>query len=135
MIIYATSLKGISPEKLHGFFVGWPKPPTPETHLKMLNGSSHIQLAIDSETGTVVGFLNAISDGVLAAYLPLLEVLPEYQKRGIGGELMRRMLKSFDKYYMADLICDEDMVPFYEQFGLKPFRAMSQRLFDHQNGE
>jgi len=135
MITYATSLKGITPEKLHGFFVGWSKPPSPETHLKMLNGSSHVVLAIDNDTDKVVGFINAISDGVLAAYMPLLEVLPEYHKQGIGAELVRRILKMFDKYYMTDLVCDEDMRPFYERFEMVPFRAMGLRRYDHQDRE
>jgi ribosomal protein S18 acetylase RimI-like enzyme len=135
MIIYATSLQNITPDKLHGFFVGWPKPPTPETHLKILNGSSHIVLAIDNDTRLVVGFVNAVSDGVLAAYMPLLEVLPEYQKRGIGAELMRRILAMLDGFYMADLVCDDDLRAFYERFGMRSFLAMGRRQFDRQHGE
>ena len=34
------------------------------------------------DAGRVVGFVTAISDGVLSAYIPLLEVLPEYQGAG-----------------------------------------------------
>lgn len=29
----------ISPNQLTGFFVGWPSPPTPEEHFKILKGS------------------------------------------------------------------------------------------------
>ena len=35
------------------------------------------ELALDKDT--VVGFATATSDAVLSAYIPLLEVLPEYQ--------------------------------------------------------
>ena len=96
-------------------------------------------LAINSETGKVVGFVNAISDRVLSAYVPLLEVLPEYQGRGIGGELVKRLMAELEGLYMIDLCCNEDMIPFYEKFGLvaastMPVVSMIRRDFDHQDG-
>ena len=87
MISYTDTVAGITPDRLQGFFVGWPNPPSPETHLEILQGSSNFVLAIDDETGNVVGFVSAVSDGVLSAYIPLLEVLPSYQNRGIGTAL------------------------------------------------
>ena len=74
----------IEPQQLRGFFVGWPSPPSLATHLKSLNQSQYVVLALDERTGNVVGFITAISDNVLSAYMPLLEVLPEYQNRGTG---------------------------------------------------
>jgi hypothetical protein len=79
MISYTDSVAGITADKLQGFFVGWPNPPSPETHLKLLANSNYIVLAVDDETGNIVGFITAISDGVLSAYIPFLEVLPAYQ--------------------------------------------------------
>ena len=40
----------------------------------------------------MIGIGTAVSDGVLAAYLPLLDVLPEFQQRGIGSTLAQRLL-------------------------------------------
>ena len=54
----------------------------------------------------------------MSAFIPLLEVLPEYQRRGIGSELVRRMLLLLADTYMIDLCCDEELVGFYERFGL-----------------
>jgi ribosomal protein S18 acetylase RimI-like enzyme len=71
------------------------------------------------EPERVVGFVTAISDGVLSAYVPLLEVLPEYQGRGIGTELMRRLLARLEDLYMVDLCCDTDLEPFYRRLGLQ----------------
>lgn len=133
MIRYQTNLKNIN-VSLIGFFVGWPKPPSPETHLKILVNSSHIVLAIDDSTNQVVGFINAVSDKTLSAYLPLLEVLPKYQKQGIGAELVNRMLEQLKDFYMIDLVCDENLVPFYNKFGLKKFSAMGVRNFNQQAG-
>jgi ribosomal protein S18 acetylase RimI-like enzyme len=94
-------------------------------HLRILEGSEAVVLATDPGAGDrVVGFITAVGDGVLAASIPLLEVLPEYQGRGIGTELVQRMLARLGDRYMVDLSCDEDVVPFYERLGLTPYRAM-----------
>ena len=121
MIRYAEDAADVRPEQLRGFFVGWPVQPSPERHVQMLRGSSHVVLAYEGDR--VVGVVTAISDGVLSAYVPRLEVLPEYQGRGIGTELMRRLLAQLERLYMVDLACDEELVPFYERLGLRRWDA------------
>ena len=75
-------------------------------------GKQNIIVALDGDTA--VGFITALSDGVNSAFIPLLEVLPEYQSHGIGSELMRRMLIKLDDITNIDLTCDADMQAFYE---------------------
>lgn len=135
MIIYTGNLDNIDSIELSGFFVGWKEYPSPEKLLAILKNSNYIVLAIDDESGKVVGFINTISDGVLSAYIPLLEVLPQYQGRGIGSELVKRMLKNLDGYYMIDVVCDESVQKFYEKFGLKKHSAMIIRNYDKQTGK
>ena len=134
MIIYIDSAIGLTPDRFQGFFVGWPDAPSPETHLKLFRGSDHIVMAIDQETTNVVGFVTAITDGVLSAFIPFLEVLSDYQGQGIGEELLRRMLDQLDGLYAVDLICDLGLQPFYAQFGMKPATGMSMRRYKHQSG-
>lgn len=122
--MYTDSIEGITEDQLYGFFVGWAKIPSPSVHLKVLQNSDFIVLAKDSESGKVVGFINAISDHVMTAYIPMLEVLPEYQSKGIGSELMRRMLEKLKGMYMVDLLCEPEMQLFYERFGMKKTTAM-----------
>jgi ribosomal protein S18 acetylase RimI-like enzyme len=121
VIEYVTDAADVEAGQLRGFFVGRPKPPSPERHLEILRGSSHVVLARDGER--VVGFVTAVSDGVISAYIPLLEVVPEYQGRGIGAELVRRLLAELGGLYMVDLCCDEDVVAFYERLGLERWDA------------
>lgn len=131
---YQRSLEGVTADQLHGFFVGWPNPPSAATHWRLLQGSQHFVLALDEATGQVVGFITAISDGVLSAYIPHLEVLPAYQGRGIGSELVRQLLDQLRELYMVDLICDPELQPFYERLGLRPWSGMVLRNYDRQSG-
>ena len=129
MIEYTDSLEGVEPPQLEGFFVGWPSPPSPERHLELLRGSAAVVLARDGDA--VVGFVTAISDGVLSASIPLLEVLPAYRGRGIGSELVRRLLAALDGLYMIDLSCDAELEPFYARLGFRPLeRGMGIRNYE-----
>lgn len=134
MITYTTSLKDVSPEMLYGFFVGWPNPPSPEKHFKLLSNSYKTVLAIDETCHRVVGFINAISDEILTAYIPLLEVLPEYQNQGIGEQLVMRMLNELKDIYMVDLLCDEELQPYYERLGMLKAHGMMVRNYKSQSG-
>ena len=134
MITYRYSSEGVRPEQLQGFFEGWPNKPSPETHLRLLESSDEVVLAVDEETGAVVGFITAITDRVLSAYIPLLEVLPQYRGRRIGRELVRRMLGRLDGLYMVDVLCDAHLVSFYERFGMRGATGAMLRNYDMQSG-
>ncbi len=98
-------------------------------HLRLLRASSHVVVARDAD-GAVVGFVNALSDGVLTAYIPLLEVLPAHRARGIGSELVRRLLDAIGDLYMVDVMCDDDVFSFYEQFGFVRASGAVLRRYD-----
>ena len=112
MIHFLDKPDSITPEQLKGFFAGWPNPLAPETHLRILQGSDAVVLAFDDATRQVVGFVTTISDGVLAAYIPLLEVLPAYQGQGNGTQLVERMRTKLAHLYTVDLLCDAALQPF-----------------------
>ncbi len=133
MIAYTDSLEGVTPEHLVGFFEGWPCPPCPERHLAILQGSAHVVLAIEPEPFRVVGFITSISDGISSAYIPHLEVLTEHRGAGIGSELVRLMLEKLQHLYMVDLMCDEDVQPFYEKVGMRPYQGMIYRNYRRQS--
>jgi GNAT superfamily N-acetyltransferase len=132
MITYVETAAGIRPEQLRGFFGHWSTQPSPEDHLRLLLASDLVVLALDASTDAVVGNITAITDGVSCAYIPHLEVLPAYQGRGIGSELVRRMLTRLDHLYMVDLVCDPELQPFYARLGLRPAPAMILRRYERQ---
>jgi GNAT superfamily N-acetyltransferase len=135
-IVITTSLDGITAQQLAGgFFEHWPSHPDEATHLQMLEGSMAVSLAIDEESGDVVGFATAVGDGVLTAHVPLLEVLPSHRGHGIGSKLVDALVDAVSPCYMIDVACDDDVVPFYERFGFTRTNAMIRRDYSSQSGE
>ena len=124
MIEYRSDITTLAPEQIQGFFVGWQHPFPPETHLRMLAGSDLAQVAIDADTGRVIGFVAALTDDVQGAFITLLEVLPAYQGQGVGKALMTQMLDRLSHIQTIELMCDADLVPFYESFGMTPAGGM-----------
>ena len=134
-ITFVESADDLSAHQLRGgFWAGWPNPPSPETHLRILRGSAAVVLAQDDATGAIVGFVTAITDGVLSAYIPSLEVLPAWQGRSVGGALLRRLLERLRHLYMIDLICDPQLQPYYALHGMQPATGMVIRNYDRQSG-
>ena len=130
---YITDTRNITVDQLNGFFVDWPQPPNSKTFLRLLESSYRVVLALSEKK--VVGFITSISDGLLSAYIPFLEVLPEYQSRGIGRELISRMKKELVHLYMIDLLCDEELVSYYEKLGMRRAVGVMIRNYDNQSGE
>jgi ribosomal protein S18 acetylase RimI-like enzyme len=127
MIEYTNSLENTKPHQLEGFFEGWWAKPNPGVFLQTLHGSSHVILALENQQ--VVGFISAISDGTMFVYISLLEVLPTHQNLGIASELMRQMLLHYTDIYAIDTSCDDELIPFYERFGMARGNAMFVRNY------
>lgn len=71
------------------------------------------------EEDELVGFVDCVSNGVTDAYIQDLIVRPEYQGKGIGTELMNKMIEYLkaNKIYMISVIFEESLKSFYERFG------------------
>jgi len=134
MITYTNDINKFKPNDLEGFFVNWPNPPSNEKHYQLLKQSYSFWVAIDEDNSKVVGYISAVSDGVLSAYIPLLEVIPEYQKRGIGFNLVSKMLESLNDLYMVDLCCDSNLVDYYKKFKMHQTNGMIIRNYQKQSG-
>jgi GNAT superfamily N-acetyltransferase len=107
------------------FFEGWPAAPDDERFRAALLGSYAVEFALVG--GRVVGFANAISDGIATAFVPWLEVVPAYRGSGVGTELMRRLLARLAHLYSVDLVCDPPLVSYYRRLGLAPVQGMGLR--------
>jgi GNAT superfamily N-acetyltransferase len=65
----------------------------------------------------LIGLGNALSDGYLVVYYPHLLVHPEHQGKGIGAELMRRLMARYRGFHQHILIADRKAIEFYEKCG------------------
>lgn len=130
--VYDSSLDRV--DLSDGFFEGWPNPPSKVVHRAILTNSYKSFVAIDINANQIVGFINVISDGVLSAYIPLLEVVPAYRNRGVGRSLLQLAISSCQNLYMIDLLCDKEMIPFYEKEGMHRAEAMLSRNYQNQSG-
>ena len=69
--------------------------------------------------GKLVGFGRILSDGFLHAVLFDVIVLPEFQKLGIGKEIMKKLIDECKKNNIRDiqLFCAKGKQAFYENLG------------------
>ncbi len=84
-----------------------------------LAGSDLVLSAVERDGGGLIGFVRAITDGVYRGTIFDLIVAPEWRGRGLGAELLERAHAhpALVRCRRIELICTEEMVPFYERFG------------------
>jgi ribosomal protein S18 acetylase RimI-like enzyme len=90
---------------------GWERRTTDRDRLaQLVRGSLYVASAWADDQ--LVGFARAISDGASNAYISTVAVLPGYQKRGIGRELIQRLLADHDGIQFV-LHANDTAYPFY----------------------
>ena len=94
---------------------GWSSADKPDQLHQGLTNSHSLVTAWDG--GQLVGLANAISDGFLVVYYPHLVVHPNYQRRGIGREMMNRLWKKYSGFHQHSVLADKDAVGFYQKCG------------------
>ena len=95
--------------------VGWNRM---EEELRNPQKTSFYHIAAYEED-ELVGYIDCVSNGVTDAYIQDLMVHPKYQGKGVGSELMNKMIEYLkaNKIYMISVIFDESLKSFYERFG------------------
>jgi GNAT superfamily N-acetyltransferase len=95
----------------------WSSAEKPELLHRALCDSHSLVSAWDGTK--LVGLGNAISDGCLVVYYPHLLVLPEYQGRGIGRQLMQMLLLRYQGFHQHVLLADGKAIEFYQKCGFE----------------
>ena len=93
----------------------WTAAEKPEMLQKALANSHSLVSAWKDDH--LVGLGNTISDGSLVVYYPHLLVLPDYQGKGIGTEIMRRLLEKYRGFHQHMLVADGRAIEFYSKCG------------------
>lgn len=100
--------------------VGWSNYTNKPVMLRQAYKNSLYVLAAYAD-GKLVGILRAVGDGSSIVFLQDLIVLPEYQRHGIGSQLMRKVMEKYAAVYQLQLLTEasEKNIAFYEYLGLK----------------
>lgn len=107
--------------------VGWQRRTTDRARLaQLVRGSTYVVSAWEGDR--LVGFARAISDGAFNAYISTVAVLPDYQKRGIGRELVQCLIEGRDGIQFV-LHANAGAYPFYLHLdlGFEPFEQVLMR--------
>lgn len=82
----------------------------------LMNSFYHIAVYEDEK---LIGYIDSVSNGVTDAYIQDLMVSPHYQGRGIGTELMNKMIGYLKEKHicMISVVYEEGLKAFYERFG------------------
>ena len=80
--------------------------------------TSFVHIAVYDDD-KLVGYADSVSNGVTDAYIQDVAVLPQYQGKGIGSELMRKMIAEISErgVYMISVVYEPSLSGFYQRFG------------------
>ncbi|GIO28320.1 GNAT family N-acetyltransferase [Ornithinibacillus bavariensis] len=70
----------------------------------------------------LVGMGRVISDGVITAIICGVCVLPSYQSKGIGKEIVNRIIQHCEQNkVIPQLMCVDSLEPYYKDLGFRKF--------------
>jgi GNAT superfamily N-acetyltransferase len=93
----------------------WSSAEKPELLLKALVASHALVTAWCGPR--LIGLGNAISDGHLVVYYPHLLVHPEFHRRGIGTQIMQRLMARYEGFHQHMIVADGRALEFYRKCG------------------
>ena len=100
--------------------VGWENYTRNPQMLERAYENSFLKIAA-SEGKQLIGMVRVVGDGASVILIQDLLVHPEYQRKGIGSQLMRAVLERCEDVYQIELMTDntEKTILFYQSLGLK----------------
>jgi len=101
--------------------LGWNTLNLSENDLKeMCKMSWYTIFAFDDEQ--LVGMGRVISDGVITGIICGVGVLPAYQSKGIGKEIVKQLIQHCEENrVIPQLMCVEELEPYYASIGFRKF--------------
>ncbi|HDX9589711.1 TPA: GNAT family N-acetyltransferase [Bacillus pseudomycoides] len=111
--------------------VGWTNYMNFDVAKTSLRNSIHCITVKDNEQ--IVGMGRIVGDGAIYFYIQDIVVHPDYQKNGIGNEIMNLLIEYLnqnapDKAFVG-LFASEGKEPFYEKYNFKDFSPNMTGMF------
>ncbi len=119
MQISYKAIHDIDKAQLQGLFLAleWSSGHYPDQLHAAMKNYETVYSAWDGDK--LVGLLCAIDDGVMTAYIHYFLVHPDYQRHGIGKQLMEMAKQHYQDYLRIVLIAYDTAVPFYQACGFE----------------
>jgi GNAT superfamily N-acetyltransferase len=116
MIIYKKD-KNISLEQIKELFfsVDWRVGDIPDKIVEALKNSETLITAWDESR--LVGLVNAFSDVTMVVYVHYVLTHHDYQKLGIGKQMINRVLKNYQEFKHIVLISNNNKIGFFQKCG------------------
>jgi len=117
MALTYNDIKALDMHKLQDLFlsVDWDSGNYPTKLVKAIGASHGVFTAWDNDK--LIGLINVLSDGFMAAYVHYLLVRPEYQAKGIGKQLVTMVAKAYADVPHKVLVAYDTEIGFYERCG------------------
>ncbi len=98
----------------------WTDTPDNSTFVRRMIAGSH-SFIIATEGETIIGMGRALSDGVSDAYIQDVTTVAEFQHRGIGSLIVKKLVSKLqdDGLSWIGLIAERNSHAFYERLGFK----------------
>ena len=97
--------------------VHWASGYHPDKLVIAMQNYSTVYSAWDGEK--LVGLISVMDDGIMTAYIHYLLVNPDYQYKGIGKELLERVLETYQSYLRISLIANGNNAGFMKIVNLR----------------
>ncbi len=109
--------------------VGWD---ARKEQLENILGSTYLTVACFDDND-LVGIIDVISDGIDDALIRNLVIHPEYQGKGIGHELLIKVLDRLksNRIKTINVLFESELTEFYRKAG---FRIVSGGIIDNEEG-
>jgi GNAT superfamily N-acetyltransferase len=126
---WSDDLAGVDWEELAALYRAAPLGDKSAADLKVVFANSRFRLFV-REAGALVGAGRALADGRDCSYLCDIAVMPSQQGRGLGKEIVARLVQLLASHRKIILYAVAGKEPFYEAFG---FRRMTTAMVIFKN--
>lgn len=130
-LVWKETIEGVDWEELSALYRAAPLGTKDASTLKTAFGNSRYVL-FAYEEDRLVGVGRALADGVDCSYLCDIALLPSHQGRGLGKQIVARLVELSAGHRKIILYAVPGKEPFYARFG---FRRMKTAMAIFQNPE